>query len=213
MSKLTQLFVEFVDAHNSGQHPSLEAYLLRAGAKSGALERMINGFLEAALESAADRVVTRVSSTLAEQEYNPPTSDASFAELISEHEDSLRVRAKCTRDSIAERIAKRGAVPPAHLGKFKALYHKLKTNQLDPRRVTSRLIQALSDVLNVSISDLLHAAAGYRPREVVQLMQFTRMDKQRSAWKTVYASDEEAVAPDMVDRMFFGDVPDARSCD
>jgi hypothetical protein len=211
MSELTKLFAEFVEAQEEGRNPSANDYVARAGGEGARLRAMLDSIAasRAARKAATKRILDHTLLTISKYGHVPAASTASFGVLVAEAEERVRRRDRCSRSKIAEDIARAADVSPVLHAKFQGYYHQLKTGQMDPRLTTPRLLSAISGVLGVAISELLAAAASYRepPREAV--LQFTRTTGEEAPPPMTTGQRTCATEQDFVDRMFFGDAPDA----
>lgn len=205
------LFVEFADSHNAGQDPSVEDYLRRAGSHADDLRGMIRGFLAARqdLRARAAGAKQRVFDAIAQLGPSPQAQAEPLHQMLAALEEQKRLEARCTRAAIVEQIARQARVPEPLYPKFRRCYHRLKNGRIHPRGVAPRLLAAIASCFGVPLRGLLRAAAATLPAEGVPAAQFTRLEGPTAPAEPPHTQASAPTEPDAVDRMFFGDEPDA----
>lgn len=198
-----RLFDEFATTYVRGERPDVGGFLERAGPDRDDLARMIDRFLQAvpAREPSEEEVVLMQGRL----EKEPPL-------LV------LRLRRALTRDAVVEAFMRTLGLDPAKREKVAGYYHELEVGSLDPKPVSSRVWDALGEVLDANVRVL----AGLRPivveptvflREARYLASWDEgVDHLREEWPSASMtskmvptpSEPPGDQPDEVDRLFRG---------
>ena len=150
---------EFIDAWNDGRRPDVNAYLERVEpAQRDALADDLASFLTWAPEPDYD------AAALAALEAEPIVAEAMAAGgdeagLWPSLIPRLRKRAKLSVADLAGRLMDALALPPAARPKTAAYVTQMERGELDPNRVSRRLLTALGSVLGIDGREL-EAAGG-----------------------------------------------------
>ena len=152
---------EFIDAWNDGRRPDVHAYLERVDAtERDALADDIATFLTWAPEPDYD------DAALAGLEAEPIVAEAmaaagGHAGLWPSLIPRLRKRAQLSVGDLAGRLAETLALPSAATPKTATYLTQMEHGELDPSRVSRRLLTALGSVLGIDGQEL-EAAGGLR---------------------------------------------------
>jgi hypothetical protein len=158
-----RLFDEFATAYRRGERPDVGAFLARAGEERDDLASMVDEFLRAvpAREPAEEEIVLMQ----ARLEREP-------ALLV------LRRRRKLTREAVVGALVSALGLDPAKQEKVAGYYHQLEVGTLDPKPVSSRVWNALGDLLHANVRLL----AGLRPEPVAESVVFLREARYLASW-------------------------------
>ncbi|HKJ35783.1 MAG TPA: hypothetical protein VKA36_04380, partial [Solirubrobacterales bacterium] len=162
MADLQALIEEFRAAYEAGQSPDLRAFLERASpGDRQTLAAELDSYLMTAprrawdaaayAESPARRAVERAWDSL-------ETSAEPLPELLP----TLRTRAQLKRRELVQRLAETLGVAgrEAKVGDY---YHELEQGRLPMEGVSSRVFEALGEILGTSAERLRAAGAAMRP--------------------------------------------------
>jgi hypothetical protein len=139
-SSVFELFDEYAAAYARGERPSAEAYLDRAGAKRDQLARLLEEFLpRTPVKPPSEDDVRHLGLLLAEE---PPL-------LTLRVERGLRV------DDVVGALVDRLGLEAGLSEKLRLRYHELETGQLEPRRVDRRVWEALAEMLQAKVEELV----------------------------------------------------------
>lgn len=154
--KLDLLLNEFIEAWNAGRRPRVDDFVERAPAEErDELAGLIGSFLElaptpdyspqqlAALER--DPTVKAITKLLDSKAGLWPT-------LLPK----LRGSAKLTRDQVVTRVAELLGLAGRER-KIKRYYHQMESGTIDPRGVSSSVLDALAGVFGVDVDELEQA--------------------------------------------------------
>ena len=213
MSDPQQLFRQFADAYDRDGSADPRAYLARTqGLDREELGALIEGFLERAPRrqwdaaafsgSVAEQAITRAAA-----QAESPVGEAArgWPEILP----SLRTQARLKRRTLVQRLS-------AALGfadqeeRVAAYYHRMEQGQLAPSGVSTRVLEALSEIVGTSVESLRRAGeagelAGEAGGEV-----FARVGAPADASSSPTsiavrsASIEQAEPPDELDLLFIG---------
>ena len=162
MTSVDQLLEQFIEAYRTGGDTDPAGYLDKVeGVDREELGALLSAFLERAPRPAVDveamagtpagDVLDRVMAGLEPQ---PATWNALLP--------ALRMRAKLKRGDLVARLAEAlGATGREQ--KVASYYHQMEQGQLDPTRVSDRVLEALSDLLGESAAALRKAGAAFTP--------------------------------------------------
>jgi hypothetical protein len=152
---------EFIDAWNDGRRPDVKAYLERVDAtQRDALADDIATFLTWAPEPDYD------AAALGALEAEPIVAESMAAAggqagLWPSLIPRLRKRARLSVADLAGRLAETLALPSAATAKTATYLTQMEHGELDPNRVSRRLLTALGSVLGIDGREL-EAAGGLR---------------------------------------------------
>lgn len=160
MSSIEQLYGEFVDAWNAALRPDVSVYLQRAAeGDREELAQRLDVWLQIAPTPDYDE------QTLAEIRADP-VLQAAFAEAeqqeapLAERVVRLREKAGLSLAALAGTIAERFSLPADE--RLTGYFTQLESGELDERRLSQRLLDALADTLGVRPAALAPApAAGH----------------------------------------------------
>jgi transcriptional regulator with XRE-family HTH domain len=215
MSNTDQILSEFIDAWNAGARPRVRDYLARApaGADRDDLAAQLTTWLEVAptpgyseatrAEIRAEPVVRRVLAAA--------DDDAGLWPSVV---PALRERAGLTVREVASRLVARFMLGDSQSAEPRTAEYleRLERGDLEPSRVSRRLLDALADLLGASPGTLRDAGAlggAFRPAAAGGTL--FRADDDRGSWVAddVDAISRAAMAPapaplDELDRLFVG---------
>jgi hypothetical protein len=213
MSTTEQVLSDFIDAWNAGGRPSVRAYLERvpAGADRDDLAEQISTWLELAPTPAYSR------STRAEIRADPVVQhvfDAvgGDAGLWPEVIPALRARAGLSVGAVAARLVERFGLGSGSQERTADYLQRLERGELEPTRVSHRLLDALGELLGASgrtLSDAATFGGGLRPAAAGGTL--FRADDNAGDWvaQDIEALSRAAMRPapapmDDLDRLFTG---------
>lgn len=218
MSSTDALLNEFIDAWNAGGRPSVRDLLSRV--PEGEERDRLAGELDAWLALAptprydeASRAAIRIEPAVQRLFAAIERDAGAWPELLP----SLRTRARLSVQQLAQALAQRFALPARDVDRTKTYLERMERGELEPARVSRRLLEGLGAVLGVEAVSLADAGAlgrGLRPAAAGGAL--FRADGEPPSW---VAEDLEVLgaaalqaAPasplDDVDRLFVGG-PDA----
>jgi hypothetical protein len=215
MADLQALINEFRRAFEAGEGPNPQAILERASAEDRqTLAAEIDSYLMTAprrawdpaayAESPARGVVERTWESL-------ELSSEPLPELLPE----LRNRAAIKRKDLVARLARALGVGGQE-AKVRDYYHELEQGLLPPRGVSSRVFEALAEILGTSADRLLAAGAATRPATAGAQAAFMRVasakpgeiadadDREADTAPPLAATGGGEEPPDEVDELFTG---------
>jgi transcriptional regulator with XRE-family HTH domain len=167
MTQTDQVLSDFIDAWNAGRRPRVREYLSRVpeGAARDALAEQITTWLEVApapeyseatrAEIRAEPVVQHVLSAVGDD-----------AGLWPQVIPQLRARAGLSVAQVAARLVARFSLGSGNEERTADYLQRLERGELEPTRVSRRLLCALAELLGVSPGTLRDAGvlgAGLRP--------------------------------------------------
>jgi hypothetical protein len=135
-----ELFEEYAGRFAGGERPDLREYLARAGEGQDELARLVDSFLQWAEPPEPEEDAVAVAQAWIEGE----------APLVA-----LRTRRGLRRDAVVDFLVETFGLDPAKRAKVRRYYHELETGQLDRRRVSARLVDALGTLLDTRVGELL----------------------------------------------------------
>jgi hypothetical protein len=213
MSATEQALSEFIDAWNAGRRPRVRDYLARVpeGPERDALAEQITTWLEIAPtpgydESAraqirADPVVRR-----------PLTAAEDEAGLWPAVMPELRARAGLTVGRLATRLVERFRLAPDAEPRVAEYLACLERGELEPRRVSRRMLDALDGLLGLtggSLTDVVAFGGGLRPSPAGGAIFRAEAAADEQVVRDIEAVSRAAMSPappamDEVDRLFTG---------
>jgi transcriptional regulator with XRE-family HTH domain len=165
MATTDRALSDFIDAWNAGERPSVNRFLERVpAAEQDELASLINAFLEWAPNPAYSDHQRRAIAA-------DPAVVATL-DLIEERGlwpallPSLRRRARITRDQLVERLAELLGVGGKR-ERVRVYYHQMESGSLDPRGVSTRVLDALAKILEVSAEELADVGDAGAPAPAV----------------------------------------------
>jgi len=207
------LLSEFIDAWNAGRRPSVREYLRRVpdGPARARLADDIQAWLELAPTPQLDaeardaiRAEPVVQRVLAAVEGEA----GSWPGLLPD----LRERSRLSLGQLAGRLVERFGLAPADRSRTAAYLERMERGELDPTRVSRRLLDALAEVFGVSPATLADAGAfgrGLRPASAGGTLFRTDRDADEQIRDDLAMLSRAAMEPappalDEVDRLFVG---------
>lgn len=156
MTSPDRLLNDFVDAWSAGERPRVEDYLERAPeGDRDELALLINAFLEEAPQPKYS------AETLAQIQAEPAVAELSA--LIDSQAGfwpsllpRLRERAELTRDEVVKRLAQALALEGRE-DRIKPYYHQMESGTIDPAGVSRKVLEALSRIFGVELSEIEEA--------------------------------------------------------
>ncbi len=150
MSTIEQILSEFIDAWNAGGRPRMRDYLLRApeGAERDELAAQLTSWLELAPTpeySDEARAAIRAEPIVAELRQAADADAGLWPTVLPQ----LRVRAGLGIGELASRLLQRLGLPDSQRERTGDYLERLERGQLDPARVSRRLLDALGGLLGV----------------------------------------------------------------
>ena len=160
-----EVLSEFMDAWNAGRRPRVLAYLGRVpdGAARDELAEQIAAWLEVAPAPELDPVArARIRAEPAvERALEAAGSEAGLWPVLIPR---LRIRAGLSIGEVAARIVERFGLGAGDEERAAAYFERLERGELEPTRVSRRLLDALGDLLGASGRTLAEAGAVGAPR-------------------------------------------------
>jgi transcriptional regulator with XRE-family HTH domain len=217
MSTTEQVLSDFVDAWNAGRRPRMRDYLARVpdGAQRDDLAEQISSWLDVAPTpdyDAATRAEIRAEPAV-QQIFEAVGEDAGlWPQLVPR----LRERRGWSIAQLAERLVARFDLPRGDEGRTAAYIAQLERGQLEPSRLSRRLVNALGELLGASPGTLVDVSGLHAMlRAPAMGSALMRADEQPEAefLQDIELLSRAAMRPapaplDEVDRLFFGG-PDA----
>jgi hypothetical protein len=191
------LFDAFAQAYLRGESPDVSEYLARAGGERDDLGDLIDRFLRAVpAQPATEEEIVLMEARLEGE----PTL------LV------LRKRRRLKRETVVSALLERLGLDPVKRDKVARYYHELEVGTLDPKPVSSRIWDALGELLAANVRVL----AGLRPRSpapegaVFHRLELHEEVSYLARCDTADAAEAEPQAaparegPDEIDRLFTG---------
>lgn len=154
------LLSEFIDAWNGGQRPNVREYLKRAAddADRDRLADAIDAWLQVAPtpDYGADARAAIRAEPAVQHVFAAVDAEAG---LWPQALPVLRTRARLSVAQLAARLVPQLSLRPADEARTAAYLEQLERGELEPTRVSRRLLQALGEVLGPSPSTLADAGA------------------------------------------------------
>jgi hypothetical protein len=213
MSTIDKLLSDFIDAWNAGERPRVREYLARVpeGPARDELADLLTFWLETAPAPALDdtaRAAIRAEPVV-RQVFDAAGSDAGlWPQLIPR----LRARAGLSIGQLATRILERFGLASGNHERAADYLERLEGGELEPARVSRRLLDALGELLGASGRTLAEAAgigAGLRPASSGGTL--FRAEAETGDWiaQDIEALSRAAMTPapaalDELDRLFVG---------
>ncbi len=208
MTDADRLLSEFVDAWNAGRRPRVDDYLARAepgerDALAGALEDWLTLAPAPAYDEAARRAIRKEPALRAAADAVRRESGR-WPELLP----SLRERAGVRLRDLAARLTAAFGLTGEE-DRTEAYLARMERGDLDPQRVSRRLLDALGAALGVSGAELARAG-GLRPSAGAPAALFrAEQDAAAGFEEELDALSRAAVTPapapmDELDRLFCG---------
>jgi transcriptional regulator with XRE-family HTH domain len=213
-----QLLSEFIDDWNAGRRPDVRAFLQRlpAGAERDELADQIGRWLEVAPTPAYDakaRAAIRAEPVV-QRLFAAAGQDAG---LLPQLLPALRERRRLSVAQLASRLAGTFGLGEPEARRAEGYLERLEAGELEPSRLSRRLVDALADALGVGAGTLADAGAfGRNLRPAAAGGTLFRRDGEGEQWVArdlellAAAAFEPAPAEtlDELDRLFLGG-PDA----
>jgi len=197
-------FVDLLEALDRGDHPSVDEFMAGLDEDDRRLFRAILN-ARSELKASKKRVLDSLEPFLMQTE--ALCESRSLPEVLEELERQ-KLDAGEDREDLISRIADAADVPDHMQDKFADYYQKLSYGAIDPRGVTPRLLDAISQTMGAAVNRLLAAASvPFRLGPQVE-PQFTRLEEGQQESIPREQPEQKEEEPDLVDRMFFGDLPD-----
>jgi hypothetical protein len=209
-SEVDRMFKEFIEEHRAGGPAEPLEYLRKLeGTDRAELAALIAGYLERAPRRQWNAEAFRgsVAEHAVEEAMAEPVGTLSA--LLKSWRDAAQLR----RDQVVARLADALGVAPQE-EKVGLYYHRLERGLLDPRRVSSRVFEALAGVLGQNVESIRQAAADWAGAMEGPTETFARRTMPSERGESVLA-DAAPSAPfaepapareqwDEVDRLFLG---------
>jgi transcriptional regulator with XRE-family HTH domain len=208
MSDADRILSEFIDAWNAGRRPRVDEYLARADPdEREALAQALDDWLMLAPAPAYDEAARRA---IREEPSLRAAADAvrrqpgRWPELLP----SLRERAGIRLRDLAARVTAAFGLPGDE-ARAEAYLERMERGDLDPQRVSRRMLDALGAALGVSGAELARAG-GLRPSAGAPAALFRAEEDAAASFKEeLDALSRAAVTPspapmDELDRLFCG---------
>ncbi len=209
-----QLLSEFIDDWNAGRRPDVRAYLRRApaGAERDELAEQLGDWLALAPTPSYDeptRAAIRAEPVV-QRVFAAADADAgAWPQLLP----ALRERSRLSLPELAGRLAERFGLGASDTERTAGYLERLERGELEPTRVSRRLLDALSDALGASPERLAGAGAfgsAFRPASAGGTL--FRREEGVGDWvaqdlevlSDAAFSPAPAQALDEVDRLFIG---------
>jgi hypothetical protein len=213
MSSPEHVLSAFIDAWNAGRRPRAREYLARVpdGPARDELAERITTWLETAPTPAYDES-TRAqirSEPIVQRVFAAVGDDAGlWPQVIPE----LRARSGLSIGQVAARIVARFHLAPGNERRAADYLERMERGELEPSRVSRRLLDALGDVFGASGRTLADAGLlGGALRPAAAGGTLFRADEDTGDWiaEDIEALSRAAMAPapapqDEVDRLFLG---------
>lgn len=208
------LLSQFIDAWNAGARPDVREYLRRVpeGAARDELAAALGDWLAVAPTPAYDeeaRAAIRAEPVV-QRVFRAVGEDAGlWPQLLP----SLRQRAQLSVQQLAGRIVTRFSLPAADEARTAAYLEQLERGELEPTRVSGRLLDALAEALGAGADALADAGTfgrGLRPAAAGgTLFRAADADVDDSVAEDLAVLADAAFTPappslDEVDRLFLG---------
>jgi hypothetical protein len=217
MTTIEQILSEFIDAWNAGRRPRMREYLRRVpeGPERDALAEQLSTWLEVAptpTYSEATRETIRSEPIVAEIRQAADADAGLWPTMLP----ALRARAGWSIGDLASRLLERVGLALAQRERAGDYLERLERGELDPARVSRRLLDALGGLLGVGGAALADAGLlGGRLRPAGgggTLFRASDDDDVRWLAEDIEVLSEAALTPamemDELDRLFTGG-PDA----
>jgi hypothetical protein len=213
VTNVDKLLSDFIDAWNAGRRPRLREYLARApeGPARDELADLIGFWLETAPAPALDesaRAEIRAEPAVARVLGAADTDAGLWPRLIP----SLRAKAGLTIGELAGRIVEHFGLERGNQERAADYLQRMERGELEPARVSRRLLDALGDLLGASGGTLSDAGAlgpSWRPAAAGGTL--FRADADSGDWvaQDIEALSRAAMAPapaelDELDQLFVG---------
>jgi hypothetical protein len=213
MSTMEQVLSDFIDAWNAGRRPSVREYLKRVpdGPARDDLADQISTWLEVAptpeysdairAEIRADPVVQHVLGAVGDD-----------AGLWPEVLPALRARAGLSIGAVAARLVDRFGLGGGSQERTADYLERMERGELEPTRVSHRLLDALGELLGASgrtLADAATFAGGLRPASAGGTLFRAEGDAGEWLAHDIDALSQMAMSPappamDELDRLFTG---------
>ena len=214
MSPDTDLLLsEFIDAWNAGRRPSVRDCLRRVpdGPERAELAEAIEAWLALAPTPDLDaegRAAVRAEPVVQRVLAGVERDAGLWPELLPD----LRERSRLSLGQLAGRIVERLSLPPADRGRAADYLGRMERGELDPTRVSRRLLEALAEVLGASPAALADAGSvgrGLRPASAGGTLFRTDGEADDQVGRDLAILSRAAMEPappslDEVDRLFLG---------
>lgn len=183
---IEQLFDDFIDARQRGEHPDVAAFLERAGTDREALGRLIDVYLvNAPVVPPDEGSIVLIEARLAEH--------SALVELRERRGLSLAA----VVDQLRDALGLAGSLRP----RLAEAYEDLERDWLDPRRVQAPVWAALKSIFGLDVRRLVPA----HPPEPFEAVLMRRSAEPID----MHAGSGELAARDEIDELFRGPITDA----
>jgi hypothetical protein len=213
MSTIDQILSEFIDAWNAGQRPRVREYLRRVpeGPQRDELAQQLSTWLEMAPTptfSEATRDAIRAEPIVQDLRRAADEEAGLWPSVLP----VLRARAGLSVSDLAGRLLERLRLPAAQRERTGEYLERLEGGELDPTRVSRRLLDALGGVLGIgglSLADAGLLGGGLRPvGGGATLFRASEGDDVRWVAEDIEVLSQAALTPapemDELDRLFTG---------
>ena len=213
MADVESLFSEFVAEHKAGGDADPQTFLRQVeGRERQALATLIDGYLvrapgrdwdaEAFEGSPAQAWADRMAGELT----GAPVV-AGWSKVLPE----LREKARITRRKLVEQLAD-AIGTPGQTEKVSLYYHRMERGELEPRGVSTRVLEALAGIVGSSTDALRQAGQGFATEVLEERAVFARtstpdpeyIEERLEAGAPAEPAASPADGPDEVDRLFTG---------
>jgi hypothetical protein len=209
-SEVDRMFNEFVEQHESGSSPEPLEYLRQLeGTDRAELAALIAGYLERAPRRQWNAEAFRGSAAEHAVEEAMAEPVGAWSARLRAWRDEARLRREQVVARLAEALGQAQQEPKVAL-----YYHRLERGLLDPRKVSSRVFEALAVVLGQSAESLRDAAASWteameRPTETFARRTMPSAESRTAVADAAASAAGAEPAParedwDEVDRLFLG---------
>lgn len=213
MSTTDQVLSDFIDAWSAGRRPRVPDYLARVpqGVVRDELADSITSWLEVAPRPRYDEA-TRAEirdEPIVQRVFQAVGEDAGlWPDVIPR----LRERARLSLRELALRLVERFQLGDGNADRATDYMGRMERGELEPSRVSRRLLEALGETLGASgrtLSDAARLGSGFRPAAAGGTLFRSDADADEQVVRDIEALSRAAMAPapapiDELDRLFTG---------